>query len=106
MQLRILARASWRRLRELHEAGSLTGEIWRELETQHNAERTRLDQEMHALYLDYGELERAARVALSEAMRRGLITDDAFRKLAAEVDQRLEALDLLADLPEDSKTAQ
>jgi hypothetical protein len=70
---------------------------------------------MHALYLEYGELERelvlaarrealrAERVALSQAMRRGLITDDAFRKLAADVDQRLEAPGLLANLPEDSK---
>src|SRR5262249_5280122 len=94
----------WRRLRELHEAGILTGEIWRELEAQHNAQRQRLDKEMHALYLDYNELERelvlaarrealrSERVAISEAMRRGLITDDAYRILSAEVDQRLAGL--------------
>jgi CPA1 family monovalent cation:H+ antiporter len=109
------AQASWRHLQAMNEEGVLTGEIWRGLEAQHTAERSRLDQAMHALYLEYGELERelilvarrdslrAERVALSEAMRRGLITEEAFRNLAAEVDQRLEALGLIANPPQESK---
>jgi CPA1 family monovalent cation:H+ antiporter len=102
------AQAAWRRLRQLNNQGIVTGEIWEGLRAQHRDERKRLDQEIHDLYFEFGELERevlvsarretlrAERVALNEALRQGLVTQEAYRKLIADVDKRLDAIAIIA----------
>ncbi len=98
------AEAAWGRLTELHTRRVLTGDLWETLRAEHDQERERLAREMHAVYQEYSELGetlrrfarreslRAERAALQDAFRRGLIADEAFRVLAAEVDGALDAL--------------
>lgn len=106
-----MAQAAWRRLSRLHREGMFTGEVWKGLRAQHREERNKLSQEMQDLFLEYGELERdmviaarreslrAERAALNDAVRRGLISDEAYRKLVREVDRRIDAMTLIANLP-------
>ncbi|HLY27630.1 MAG TPA: Na+/H+ antiporter [Aggregatilineales bacterium] len=106
----VAGQAAWQRLQQLHEEGILTGEIWTALEAQYRDESRRLAEQLQELYMESGELERdlvinarrealrAERAALTEAARRGLIADEAFRRLIAEVDNRLEAV--LMHLPD------
>jgi hypothetical protein len=102
------AEASWRRMRTLHAEGVVTGEIWDGLQAQRQSERKQLEQEIHDLYLEHGELEReltitirrealrAERAALEEARQRSLIGEDAFETLTNDVNKRIEALRLIA----------
>jgi len=107
------ARAALQRLEQLHAEGILTGELWTGLDTQYRAENHRLSQDLHQLYVEHGELERdlvmgarrealrAERAALTDAAQRGLIADEAFRKLVSEVDERLEAVAVIAHIPDE-----
>jgi CPA1 family monovalent cation:H+ antiporter len=104
--------AAQQRLQQLHSEGVLTSEIWTGLDAHYRSENQRLSQHLQQLYAEHGELERdlvinarrealrAERAALSDAVQRGLITDDAFRNLVAEVDKHLEALTVITHMPD------
>ncbi len=108
------AEAAWHRMRTLHSEGVLTGDLWANMEADHDSERQRLQREIHDLYASDGELSheltlavqreslRAERAALNKARQRGLIGEEAFERLSADVDQRLDTLrrDHETDSPE------
>jgi CPA1 family monovalent cation:H+ antiporter len=101
------ARAGLRRLEELHREGMLTPELWAGLREDYFHDQRRLTQEMSRLFLEHPELERemllqarresllAERGALVDAWHRGLLSDNVYEELRADVDHRLEALDLI-----------
>jgi CPA1 family monovalent cation:H+ antiporter len=96
--------AAWRRLRELRAEGLLPDDVWNELRGDYRQRRASLAADLRALYAEHGELShellqetqremlRAERVALNEAMRRGLIGEATARDLIAAVDEQLDAL--------------
>ena len=103
------ARAGLRRLEELHRQGLLTDEMWAGLREDYQQAQRRVVEEMNRLFVEHPELERemllrarrdalqAERGALGDALRRGLLSDDVYEELKAEVDRRLEALNLIEE---------
>ena len=101
------ARAGVRQLQALHREGLLTDEMWTGLREGYHQAQEQLVEEMNRLFIEHAELQRetllqarrealqAERGALGEALRRGLLSDDVHEKLSADVDHRLEALDLI-----------
>jgi CPA1 family monovalent cation:H+ antiporter len=99
------ANAAWQHLLELHKNGLLVGAAWKELQAEHDALRQTLEHEMEVLYHEQRDFEReivqaarreslhAERAALTTALQRGLINEDAFRQLTSEIDYRITSLD-------------
>src|SRR5258708_35564761 len=98
------AHDAWRRLRELNHEGVLTGQLWEKLRSEHLEEQKRLDDEIHALFVEFPELDhdlilsarqealQAERAALNTAFQRGLIAEHVYVKLSAGVGRREEDL--------------
>lgn len=96
-----------RQLERLHQEGVLTGEMWRGLHDDYIQAQNAIGEEMNQLFAAHAELERemlsqaqrealhGERGALLDALRRGLISDEVFGELRADVDRRLEALALI-----------
>jgi len=101
------AQAGLRQLERLHREGLLTDEMWASLREDYHRSRTRIVQEIAELFAKHPELERevllrarrealrAERGALGDALRRGLLSDDVYEELKADIDRRLEALDMI-----------
>jgi CPA1 family monovalent cation:H+ antiporter len=101
------ARAGLRRLEQLHREGVLTDEMWVGLREDYHQARDQLVEEMSELFIKHPELERemllqgrrealqAERGALGDALRRGLLSEHTYEKLRADVDHRLEALEMI-----------
>jgi len=101
------ARAGLHRLEELHRQGLLTDEMWIGLREDYRQAQQQMTEEMNRLFVEHAELERemlvqarrealrAERSALSDALRRGLLTEDVYQKLSTDLDHRLEALNLI-----------
>lgn len=101
------ARAGLRRLEELYRQGLLTSEMWAGLRDDCFHEQEEVTWEMNRLFTEHPELERemllqarrealeAERGALGDALRRGLLSDEVYERLKADVDWRLEALDII-----------
>ncbi len=112
------ARAGLRQLERLHREGLLTDEIWTGLRDSYSRDQKLLVQEMNQLFLEYAELERemllqarrealqAERVAMSDALRRGLLSDHVYEELTADVDRRLEAVSMILAAVQDGQSAQ
>lgn len=105
---RLLAtQAGLHRLAELRQEGSLSSQVWAGLREEYDQASQRLSGEMDQLLAEHAELERdiliqarrealrAERSALGDALRQGMIAEDVHRQLAAEVDRRLEALEVI-----------
>jgi CPA1 family monovalent cation:H+ antiporter len=101
------ARAGLRRLEQLHREGLLTDEMWVGLREDYHQARDQLVEEMSELFIEHPELERemllqarrealqAERGALGDALRRGLLSEHTYEELRADVDHRLEALEMI-----------
>ena len=101
------AQAGLRRLESLNREGLLTDDVWAGLRDDYRQDQKQLVEEMNQLFHEHAELERemllqarrealqAERVALGDALRRGLLSDDVYEKLSSDIDHRLEALDLI-----------
>ncbi|MFQ6058388.1 MAG: Na+/H+ antiporter [Anaerolineae bacterium] len=97
--------AAWRRLQRMNEDGLLSDPIWRELNNEYRLLGQQLSEGIHQLYQEHEELEqqellearrealRAERGALQDLLRRGIISEEVYRKLAGDVDRRLDALE-------------
>jgi CPA1 family monovalent cation:H+ antiporter len=100
--------AGLRRLEELHREGLIPEEMWHGLRGGYAHDRKQIQQEMNELFREYADLEgellfqirraalQAERGALWDASRRRLISDPVYDELTAEIDYRLEALDLVS----------
>ena len=101
------AQEGLRRLERMHREGLLTDEMWAGLHDEYLQARRQLASNLNQLFMEHAELERemilqarrealqAERGALGDALRRGLISADVHEMLQADVDRRLEALDLI-----------
>ena len=110
-------RAGLRQLERLHREGLLTDEIWAGLRDSYSHDQKLLVEEMNQLFLEHAELERemllqarrealqAERVALSDALRRGLLSNHVYEELATDIDRRLEVLNLILAAVQNSQTA-
>jgi CPA1 family monovalent cation:H+ antiporter len=110
------AQAGLRRLETLRQDGLLVGEVWDGLRDEYLDTSHRLSEQMTQLFEEYPDLERevllqarrealrSERVALSDAMRQGLISEQVYRELASEVDYHLEAVTLIREATIDSVT--
>ena len=111
-------RAGLRQLERLHHEGLLTDEIWAGLRDNYSQDQKLLVEDMNQLFLEHAELERemllqarrealqAERVALSDALRRGLLSNHVYEELATDIDRRLEVLNLILAAVQNSQTAQ
>ncbi|RMF27768.1 MAG: Na+/H+ antiporter [Chloroflexi bacterium] len=100
-------RAGLRQLEQLHDEGLLTDEMWLGLREEYQQVRQRLAQDLNRLFYEHASLERemliqarrealrAERGALNDALRRGMISEVVYEELKAEIDSRLEALNLI-----------
>jgi CPA1 family monovalent cation:H+ antiporter len=100
-------RAGRRRLRRMHREGMLPDEMWNGLKKGYDHDRAETQQEMKQLFRDYADLEgemlyqarrealRAERGALWDARQRNLLSGPVYEELSAEIDYRLEALELI-----------
>jgi CPA1 family monovalent cation:H+ antiporter len=96
-----------RQLEDLHQQGLLPAEMWVGMKKEYQRIQQRLTEEMESMFLEHPELERelllqarrealqAERAALSEARRRGLLTDHVYEDLRTEIDRRLEAVAMI-----------
>lgn len=106
------AQAGQRRLADLRRDGLLSHEIWAGLRDEYARTRRQLASDLRDLFAQHADLERevllrarrealqAERGALADALRKGLIAEHVYRRLAAETDQRLEALAIISDAEE------
>jgi CPA1 family monovalent cation:H+ antiporter len=97
------------RLADLYHDGLLSRHVWAGLRDEYDRTNERLGDEMTQLFAEHADLElevllearrealRAERVALGDALRRGLISERVHRELTQEVDRRLEALTFISD---------
>ncbi len=102
------AQAGLRRLADLYHDGLLSRDVWAGLRDEYDRTSEQLADEMTRLFAEHADLERevliearreglrAERVALGDALRRGLISEGVHRDLTQEVDRRLEALILIS----------
>jgi CPA1 family monovalent cation:H+ antiporter len=103
------AQAGLSRLADLRHDGLLVGEVWDGLRDEYYETSRQLSDEMVQLFVEYPDLEReilvqarrealqAERAALSDAMRRGLISEHVYRELTREVDDHLDALTIIRE---------
>ena len=114
----VATQAGLRELERLHHDGLLTAEIWAGMRDGYRRDQKLLIKEMNQLFLDHAELERemilqarrealqAEHVAVRDALRRGLLSSHVNEELAADIDHRLEALDLILASVQNGHTAQ
>jgi CPA1 family monovalent cation:H+ antiporter len=100
-------RAGLRRLEQLHREGLLPDEMWVGLQKGYDHDRAQIQQEMNELFREYADLEgemlfqarrealQAERGALWDARQRNLLSGPVYDELSAEIDYRLEALELI-----------
>jgi CPA1 family monovalent cation:H+ antiporter len=103
----LAVRAALRRLEKLYDEGLLTQEMWAGLRDHYHQDQEQVADEMDQLFLEHPELEReillqtrrealrAERSALSDAMRRGLLSDEVYDELKLDIDRRLQAVDMI-----------
>lgn len=107
-QARIYAkRAGRQELDKLRDQGILSAEIWRAMSEMYDQDINRATAALHSHLADYSELEqemvlqaradalRAERVAITDAFRRDLISDEVAEGLTREVDERAAALKII-----------
>ncbi len=103
----LAAQGGLRRLERLHRDGVLIDEMWEGLRDDYAQTRNVLGEDINRLFAEHAELERelllqarrealqAEHGALIDALRQGLLSDEVFSELRADVERRLEALDLI-----------
>jgi hypothetical protein len=110
-------RAGLRRLEQLHREGLLPDRMWVGLKTGYDHDRKQIQEEMNELFQEYSDLEgemlfqarrealQAERGALWDARQRNLLSGPVYDELSADVDYRLEALDLIYDATHEQQAA-
>jgi CPA1 family monovalent cation:H+ antiporter len=113
----LASRAGSRRLAELNQEGLLTDDMWAGLRDDYHETQRDLMSEMNQLFSEHPELERetllqsrrealqAERVALGDALRRGLLSDEVYEELRSDVDRRLEAVAIILAAAQESSAA-
>jgi CPA1 family monovalent cation:H+ antiporter len=103
----LATQAGMRRLDDLRREGILLDKIWQSLHADYVQTRNTLTEEIDQLFADHAELERelliqarrealqAEQAALMDALRQGLLSDEVFGELRADIDRRLEAMALI-----------
>jgi CPA1 family monovalent cation:H+ antiporter len=103
----LASHAGLRRLAELNQEGLLTDDMWAGLRDDYYEMQQNLVSEMNQLFSEHPELERETllqarrealqteRVALGDALRRGLLSDEVYEELRSDVDRRLEAVAII-----------
>jgi len=101
------AQAGLRRLEALHQDGLLPDEMWAGLKEGYEHDRKQIEETMKDLFREHSELEgemmyqarrealQSERGALWDARQRNVLSSNVYEELSAEVDYRLEALDLI-----------
>ena len=96
-----------RRLEQLHRGGVLMEDMWQGLRGGYVQTQNMLEEGVKQLFAEHAELElesllyarrealHAERAALMGALRRGVLSNEVFEELRADVDCRLEALTLI-----------
>jgi CPA1 family monovalent cation:H+ antiporter len=109
-------RAGFRQLEDLHRQGLLTDEAWGGMRRDYQSSQLELAEEMNLMFVEHPELERevllqarrdalrAERGALSEARRRGLLSETTHEELRAELDRRLEAVSIIQRFTQSDET--
>ena len=104
---RLAVQDGLRRLEQLRRGGVLMEEMWQGLRDDYIQTQSMLEEEVKQLFAEHAELEResvlqarreallAERAALMDALRQGLLSDEVFEELRADIDRRLEALTLI-----------
>jgi len=105
---RLLANhAGLRELERLRRDGILTDQMWQGLRDDYIQAQSALTEEINQLFAEHAELERALiiqvrrealeaeQAVLIDALRRGLLSDEVFNELRADIDRRLEAMALI-----------
>ncbi|MBN1316060.1 MAG: Na+/H+ antiporter [Anaerolineales bacterium] len=105
---RLLAgKGGLRRLEQLNQDGVLIDEMWEALRDDYILSQNQLSEDIKDMFAQHADLERelllqaqreameAEQGALIDARLQGLITDEIFTELRADIDKRLEALTLL-----------
>jgi CPA1 family monovalent cation:H+ antiporter len=99
--------AGLERLDELRREGMLTEDLWVGLRDDYFQRQQKLSTQMSELYEEHPELERetllqsrrealqAERVALGDALRQGLVSEEVYDELRTDVDLRLEAVGII-----------
>ena len=99
--------AALRLLAKLHREGLLPEEMWIGLKKAYDHDHKQIQQEMNNLFREYADLEgellfqarqqalRVERGALWDARQRSVLSDKVYEELSAEIDYRLQALDLI-----------
>jgi CPA1 family monovalent cation:H+ antiporter len=99
--------AGLRLLAKLHREGLLPEEMWIGLKKAYDHDHKQIQQEMNNLFREYADLEgellfqarqqalRVERGALWDARQRSVLSDKVYEELSAEIDYRLQALDLI-----------
>jgi CPA1 family monovalent cation:H+ antiporter len=99
--------AGLRRLEQMHREGMLPDDMWTGLREGYRQDQKQVMGEMKQLFRKYAELEgemlfqarrealKAERGALWDALRRNILSDAVYEKLSTDIDDRLEALDLI-----------
>jgi CPA1 family monovalent cation:H+ antiporter len=100
----LAAQGGLHRLEELRSDGILVDEMWKGMRDDYTHIRAALEDEINLLFAEHAELERelllqtrketleAEQGALIDALRRGVISEEVFEELRADIDRRLEAL--------------
>jgi CPA1 family monovalent cation:H+ antiporter len=99
--------AGLRRLAQMHQEGRLPDDMWVGLRDGYRQDQEQITREINQLFREHAELEgemlfqarqealKAERGALSDALRRNLLSDAVHDELTTDVDYRLEALELI-----------
>lgn len=105
--LMLASKGGLKRLEQLRDNGVLIEEMWVALREDYIQEQNDLGEEIKDLFAQHADLERdlllraqreameAEQGALIDALLQGLISDEIFAELRADIDKRLEALTLL-----------
>jgi CPA1 family monovalent cation:H+ antiporter len=101
------AQAGFRQLEDLYRQGLLPVDMWDRMRKDYQQTQQESTEEMELLFLEHPELERAVLLqarrealqaeggALSEALRRGLLSNDVYDELRTDIDYRLEAVSII-----------
>jgi CPA1 family monovalent cation:H+ antiporter len=113
----LASHAGLRRLADLNQEGLLTDDMWAGLRDDYHETQQNLVSEMNQLFSEHPELERETllqarrealqteRVALGDALRRGLLSDEVYEELRSDVDRRLEAVAIILAAAQESSRA-
>lgn len=97
--------AAWEQLGKMNQQGLISDPVWRELDNEYTVKGRQLSESIHDLFKEHARLLRQEKIAarrdalriertaLQDLLRQGLVSDEVYHELVAEVDKRLRALE-------------